>query len=154
MLVKLYELPDRSESDERMRSQGVVVRRGIVPEASLVERWVEANFSRSWADECISAFANHPPTIYLAMEGKTLVGFGCFEATCKAFFGPTGVATSHRGRGIGKNLLLACLYGLRELGYGYGIIGGAGPTEFYRQSAGAIIIEGSSPGIYEGMLRA
>ena len=49
-------------------------------------------------------------------------------------FGPTGVAENARGGGIGKSLLLACLCGLREMGYVYGIIGGAGPVEFYENS--------------------
>jgi hypothetical protein len=37
---------------------------------------------------------------------------------------------------------------LRELGYAYGIIGGAGPTEFYERTVGATIIPESVPGIY------
>ncbi len=42
--------------------------------------------------------------------------------------------------------------GLAELGYAYGIIGGAGPTEFYSKILGATEIQGSSPGIYTAML--
>jgi hypothetical protein len=38
-------------------------------------------------------------------------------------------------------------------GYGYAIIGGVGPAEFYTKIAGATIIEGSSPGIYRGLLK-
>ena len=39
-----------------------------------------------------------------------------------------------------------------DQGYGYAIIGGAGPIGFYEKSVGAIAIPGSSPGIYKGML--
>ena len=53
-----------------------------------------------------------------------------------------------RGRGIGKALLLTALEGLREIGYAYGIIGGVGPAEFYAKACGAVMIEGSTPGIY------
>jgi len=51
-------------------------------------------------------------------------------------------------RGIGKALLLACLCGLREMGYVYGIIGRAGPVEFYEKVAAATVIPDSETGIY------
>jgi len=71
----------------------------------------------------------------------------------KGFFGPTGVDEEERGQGIGKALLLACLHGLKDLGYGYGIIGSAGPVDFYKKCCGAVVIEDSAPGVYRGMLR-
>jgi predicted N-acetyltransferase YhbS len=71
----------------------------------------------------------------------------------KGFFGPTGVDAHQRGRGIGKALLVACLQAMRHEGYGYAIIGGVGPAEFYSKAVGATLIEGSAPGIYKGMLR-
>ncbi|MDQ3474282.1 MAG: hypothetical protein M3447_11150 [Acidobacteriota bacterium] len=58
-----------------------------------------------------------------------------------------------QGRGIGKALLLTSLLALREVGYVYGIIGGAGPIEFYEKSVGATIIADSEPGIYTDLLR-
>ena len=60
---------------------------------------------------------------------------------------------TQRGRGIGKALLLAALNAMRESGYAYAIIGGVGPAEFYEKAVGAVLIEGSSPGIYRGLLR-
>ena len=57
-----------------------------------------------------------------------------------------------RCRGIGKALLVASLLGLRELGYVYGIIGGAGPIEFYQKAVGATVIPDSEPGIYTDLL--
>jgi len=38
------------------------------------------------------------------------------------------------------------------MGYGYAIIGGVGPADFYTKVAGAVEIEGSSPGIYRDRL--
>ena len=67
--------------------------------------------------------------------------------------GPTGVAEDERGRGTGKALLIAALWGLRELGYVYGIIGGAGPMRFYEEAVGAIVIPDSEPGIYDDLLK-
>lgn len=42
---------------------------------------------------------------------------------------------------------------MREQGYAYAIIGGVGPVEFYAKTVGAVVIEGSDPGIYRGMIR-
>jgi GNAT superfamily N-acetyltransferase len=82
-----------------------------------------------------------------------VIGFAGYECTRKAFFGPTGVLESERGSGIGTALLIASLWGLRELGYVYGIIGGAGPVEFYERAVGAIVIPESAPGIYTDLLK-
>jgi len=81
------------------------------------------------------------------------VGFGCYDATCRNFFGPAGVEESLRGRGIGSGILLGCLEAMRAAGYAYAIIGGVGPREFYARVAGAIEIPDSSPGIYRDLLR-
>ena len=58
-----------------------------------------------------------------------------------------------RGNGIGTALLLASLWGLRELGYVYGVIGGAGPVDFYEGAVGAFEIPDSEPGIYTDLLK-
>ena len=68
------------------------------------------------------------------------------------FFGPTGVDPNERKHGIGKALLFNCLEAMKQQGYGYAIIGGVGPAEFYTKAAGAIPIEGSEPGVYRGLL--
>jgi predicted N-acetyltransferase YhbS len=57
-----------------------------------------------------------------------------------------------RGKGIGKALLLECLIAMKAQGYAYGIIGGVGPARFYEKAVGAVLIEGSNPGIYEGIM--
>ena len=82
-----------------------------------------------------------------------MLGFGCYDTTAKGFFGPTGVDEAARGKGIGAALLLVCLHALYADGYAYGIIGGAGPVEFYEKIVGAMVIPGSDPGVYRGMLR-
>ena len=45
------------------------------------------------------------------------------------------------------------LLALRELGYVYGIIGGAGPIKFYQKTVGASVIDDSEPGIYTDLLK-
>jgi len=98
-------------------------------------------------------FANKPVTVVIATRQGQVIGFAGYECTRKAFFGPTGVAEGERGSGIGTALLIASLWGLRELGYVYGIIGGAGPVAFYEGAIGAIVIPDSEPGIYTDLLR-
>ena len=56
--------------------------------------------------------------------------------------------TRPRKRGIGAALTLACMHGMREMGYGYAIIGAAGPEDFYTRVCGAEPIADSKPGIY------
>jgi hypothetical protein len=98
-------------------------------------------------------FAAKPVTVFIATRAGRVVGFAGYECTRRAFFGPTGVAEAERSRGLGKALLIESLWGLRELGYVYGIIGGAGPIEFYQQTVGATIIPDSEPGIYADLLK-
>jgi hypothetical protein len=86
------------------------------------------------------------------LEGKQLIGFSCYDTTAKGFFGPAGVSEAARGRGTGRALLIACLHAMRFEGYGYAIIGDAGPTDFYEKAVGAVAIPDSVPGVYAGML--
>ena len=156
MLVSLLDLELLDPAIQAMREQNIIIRRAHPFEITPVRAFIEAYFSTSWADEAGVGFANKPISTYIAIdasgEKKQLVGFASYECTCRDYFGPTGVAESHRRRGIGKTLLLASLHGLRELGYVYAIIGGAGPKDYYAKAVGASIIEGSTPGIYRDLL--
>jgi len=153
MLVRLLDLPPLEPELQRMEAIGVILRRSLPFEMSKVRTFVEHHFGTSWADEISAGYANKPTTVYIAISDGHIVGFGAYECTYRAFFGPTGVAKAERGKGIGRALLVACLWGLRELGYAYGIIGGAGPVDFYAKAVGAIEIPGSSPGVYAHPLR-
>jgi hypothetical protein len=130
-----------------------VVRRAQPFEISAVRSFVARNFSESWADEISVGFARQPISVYVATMNRELVGFSAHECTRRGFFGPTGVLDNVRGKSIGKALLLASLWGLREMGYVYAIIGAAGPVHFYQKTVGAIIIPGSEPGIYVDPLK-
>ena len=154
MLVKLYDLPEVAPLIQRLKEQGVVVRAAMAYEKQAVIEWVRGAFSPGWASECDVAFSNHPVSCLIATERGRIVGFACYHCTCKDFFGPTGVAETKRGLGIGKALFLGCLHAMAADGYAYAIIGGAGPGEFYAKAAGATTIEGSAPGIYRDGLTA
>jgi predicted N-acetyltransferase YhbS len=138
---------------ESLSNEGTTIRRAQPFEITPVRQFIEKNFSVAWADEVSVGFAHQPVTVYIATRDHQIIGFAAYECTRKAFFGPTGVLESERRQGIGRTLLIASLYGLRELGYVYGIIGAAGPTDFYRAAVGAIEIPGSEPGIYTDLLK-
>ncbi len=149
MLVNLLKLP----SLDRLNDDGINIRRAQPFEITSVRKFIEQNFSVAWADEISVGFANKPVTVVVATRDGRVIGFAGYECTRRAFFGPTGVAESERGQGIGSALLIASLWGLRELGYVYGIIGGAGPADFYEKTVGAIVIPDSEPGIYADLLK-
>ena len=155
MLVKLYTLPPLEAEIAALDEQGITIRRAIAPEKQVILNWVEKEFNSRWMSECDVSFKNAPPSCWIAVENQQIIGFACYECTCKNFFGPIGVGEAARGRKVGKALLLACLHDMRSQGYGYAIIGGAGEgvADFYRKTVGAMVIEDSSPGIYRGMLR-
>ncbi len=87
------------------------------------------------------------------MKDGEIVGFAAYECSRRGFFGPTGVREDLRGNGAGASLLMRCLEAMREMGYGYAIIGGVGPAEFYEKVCGATVIEGSDPGVYGALYR-
>ena len=153
MLVNLLKLPPLQPWIDEVKAAGVNVRRAQPFEITPVRQFIEQNFSVAWADEASVGFAHKPVTVYVATREAAVIGFAGYECTRKAFFGPTGVAASERGRGVGQALLVAALWGLRELGYVYGIIGHAGPIEFYQQAVGAVVIPDSDPGIYSELLK-
>lgn len=154
MLVKLYDLPEISmEALAQIEHRGIVIRRAMAPEKHLVVQWVRETFGHTWGNETDIAFGNQPISCFIAVDNKQIVGFACYEVTARNFFGPTGVAPSHRGLGLGKILFLKALYALREMGYAYAIIGGVGPSAFYTKIAGAVEIPSSTPGIYKGLLK-
>jgi GNAT superfamily N-acetyltransferase len=148
LLVKLYSLPPPPAS-----LPGVDVRRAFAAEKRLVCDWVATQFDSGWASECEAAFARLPVACFLAVRDRELVGFACYDATARGFFGPTGVAESERNHGIGGALLSASLHDMAAQGYAYAIIGAADSVEFYRKHANAIEIPDSDPGFYRGKIK-
>ena len=152
LLVKLYELPDAEGARAALRGLKITIRRAMPYEKHMVSTFVAGAFGEGWASEAEVSFANHPVSCFLATREGAILGFACYEATCRNFFGPTGVLEAHRGAGIGAALLLASLQAMKALGYAYAIVGGADSAAFYERVAGATEIPGSDPGIYRDRL--
>jgi GNAT superfamily N-acetyltransferase len=102
--------------------------RGGAPQPLL--DFIRAHFGQIWAFEAARAVTS----FYLEESG-----FAVVEANNRGLgtFGPTGVAESMRGRGLGKQLLLASLGELRRLGYARTVIPWTDSLDFYRRSCGA-----------------
>lgn len=92
-------------------------------------------------------------TCYIATYHSQIVGFACYDCSGKGYFGPFGVAEEYRKKGLGKILLYSCLDAMKQIGYGYAIIGWVAdsddtansPLEFYKKTTLAEYISNSDP---------
>ena len=117
MLVRLYDIPEPSARIAGLHQSGIDLRRAIAPERHVVVSWVRQQFGEAWASECDVSFARLPISCFRAQRGNEILGFACYDATAKAFFGPTGVLESERKQGIGTALLLMALQAMAAEGY-------------------------------------
>jgi hypothetical protein len=151
MLVKLYTLPNPTDLLQRLATKKIVIRRAMAHEKHLVLNWVETHFCNAtpgWRSECDVAFSHSPIACQIAIKEDQVVGFACYDVAAKNLFGPIGIAENQRLKGVGTLLLVTTLYCMRDQGYAYGIIGHAGPANFFTKAVGAIAIPDSTPGIY------
>ncbi len=91
--------------------------------------FIERHFGKAWRFE-----ASRGRVIFLDD-----IGFVVYEANNRGLgtFGPLGIIKSMRGHGHGRELLLAALGGLRDLGYRQAIIPWTDAIDFYRNVCGA-----------------
>jgi GNAT superfamily N-acetyltransferase len=129
------------------------IKRILSPNSDSLITFIEEHFSKGWASEVKAAIYQPNPNCFIAVDQQNIIGFACFDATAKGYFGPTGVDSAYRGKGIGKALLLQTLHEMKHAGYGYAIIGGVEPFNhiFYEKTCGAVVIENSKK-IYTRML--
>ncbi len=156
MLVNLLDIPEMDVYGDRERelaADGINIRRAMVPDMYGILDFAEKSLSPFARGECSVCFSRQPVSCFIAERKGKLIGFACYEATMRDFFGPTKVSEEYQGKGIGAILLLRCLHDMRNMGYAYAIIGGVGPAEFYSRVCGARLIEGSRPGVYKDFMR-
>ncbi|MET3897463.1 putative N-acetyltransferase YhbS [Devosia sp. UYZn731] len=138
---------------ERVENVNATIRIALPPELHFVQSWVREHFSEYWVSEVTVAMSHRPPGCLVAVVDGQLIGFACYDATARGFFGPTGVAESQRGNKIGLALFYHTLAAMKAHGYAYAIIGSAGPVDFYVKAVGAVPIEADKEDIYQGLLR-
>jgi len=153
LFVKLTGLTEDFDLLEKLASEGIDIRRAIAPDKNRILAYIKENHHEGYENECEICFSNMPVSCFIAVKDKKMIGFACFEATAKNFFGPTAVNHSFKGNGIGKALLLKSLISMREMGYAYAIIGWVDEAlGFFQKTVDAKIIENSFPGIYSRMI--
>lgn len=150
MLVNLYNLPNEYSF---INEQGIKIMRVLPPDIYLVTEFIKENFSLAWASEVSVSLYKSNPTCFIALKDQEIIGFACYDASAKGFFGPIGVAEKYRSYGVGKALLMKTLIAMREDGYVYAIIGSAsGAKAFYEKTCKAIEIPNSDLSVYERMI--
>jgi N-acetylglutamate synthase-like GNAT family acetyltransferase len=120
-----------------------IVRRVNNKDINKLVTFVEKDFSYEWSQTIATALNANNFNIYIAVnENEDIIGFAAYDVykNNKCYFGPMGVSLTNRIRGVGYSLLHHCLRDMKEIGYEYAIIGGAGPIEFYEKACNAVVI--------------
>lgn len=120
-----------------------IVRRVNNKDINKLVTFVEKNFSYEWSQTIATALNANNFNIYIAVnETGDITGFAAYDVykNNKCYFGPMGVSLTDRIKGVGYSLLHHCLRDMKEIGYEYAIIGGAGPIEFYENACNAVVI--------------
>lgn len=115
------------------------VRRAGHDDRERVLAFIEREFGSVWRFETSRAFDREIPPLFVFEDNGSVAGFAAHDINNVGlgFFGPTGVARSERGRGLGRQLLLASLADLRRLGYSRAVIPWTDALDFYRKSCSA-----------------
>ena len=142
LLVNLLKLPATRRSARIQRRRAQPLR--YLASAGL---WRKI-FPRAGQTRSRSVLRDNRSPFYIATIDREIAGFAAYECTRRGFFGPTGVVDSARGKGIGKALLLASLWGAARDGVRLRHHRRRGSGRFYQKTVGAIIIPDSEPGIY------
>jgi len=71
----------------------------------------------TWAEEVLISFKLNPPTTFIAKNDRNeIIGWATHSLFFPGSFGPTGVLDSLRGKGIGTELFLWCLWDIERKG--------------------------------------
>ncbi len=155
MLVKLYELPNIEQKLKQLHANDIQIKRALTLDTQKILQFVDQHFSdlcAGWVDECELSLKRHPVACFIAVHNKQVVGFACYDTSAKGYFGPLGVAETHRKQGIAKVLIVHALEAMYNEGYAYGIIPWVSSEGYYQKAVGAITIPDSEPGVYKRLI--
>lgn len=148
MLVKLY-ASELISNEKELSEEGIFIKKASIIDKNTILNFITDNFPDEpvWANECEYAMFNNPISCHIAIKSGEVIGFSCYDATARGFFGPMGVKEIYRKKGVGRELLIRSLLSMKEIGYAYAIIGwpAGRAIEFYKKTVNAILIEDSPP---------
>lgn len=140
LLVDLYEVDFSKKNNTEYK-----IVRVLSPNSDKVLDFILNKFNPSWVAEAKAALYRPNPSCFIAVDNKKVIGFVCYDATAKGFFGPLGVDSDYRGKYIGQALTLHALEALYNEGYAYAIVGGVSENgkKFYDKVCPSIPIPNS-----------
>ena len=144
LVVNLYQNKLANNNIPILKDENIVVKRLLTPNSDQLVEFINANFHKGWASEVKAAIYKPNPTCFIAVFKKEIIGFACYDATAKGYFGPTGVNDKYRGLNVGQNLLFKTLLSMKEDGYGYAIIGGGRIKDYYGKYLDIFVIDDES----------
>lgn len=145
LLVNLYDLQCKHDA-KKLADAGVVIRRALSPDKGRIMDFIKTHYDEGWMFESEHALMNTPISCYIALKGREIVGFSCYDATAKGYLGPIGIRPGEKGGGIGQSLMYETLLGMKEAGYGYAVIGWVDEAVgFYEKTIKMFKIPNSDP---------
>lgn len=154
LIVNLYEKEDfLKDNNVKVKNEEIKVKRLLSPNSDRLVEFVQKHFSIGWTSEVKAGIYKENPTCFVATHNSEIIGFACYDATAKGYFGPTGVNEEYRGNNIGQVLLLTTLNAMKESGYGYAVIGGVNDkvAGFYGRYVNFIKYE-TKPDLYSRLI--
>lgn len=120
----------------RVRASGYEIRRARIDERALLTA-VAGEFGGAWPWELARALAFDPPGVHVAVADGAYCAFAAHDGNNRGlgWFGPTGTWPTHRGKGLGEALLLACLVDVGAH-HPHCEVAWIGPRPFYEKAAG------------------
>ncbi|MFW9929046.1 MAG: GNAT family N-acetyltransferase [Candidatus Thorarchaeota archaeon] len=78
--------------------------------------FVKTNFpEETWAEEVALSYMYNPPSTFIAKDSQhNIIGWATHSQLFPGSFGPTGVVTDFRGKGIGSELLKWALWDMKQ----------------------------------------
>ena len=154
MLVKLYDLPDSRPLRERLTQDGVSLRARAGAREAQGDRLGARSFLRVLGKRSRGGLRPRAGVLLHRGQGRHDHGLCLPRRDLPQLLRTDRRRPNARKGGVGTALLLACLEDMKHAGYGYAIIGGVGPADYYARAVGAVAIEGSDVGVYRGLLGA
>ena len=95
LIVNLY--LDHLNKEINLKNNDIKIKRVLSPHSDKVISFIESTFTKGWASEAKAALYHNNPTCFIAVKDNDIIGFACYDATAKGYFGPIGVDSGYNG---------------------------------------------------------